>query len=599
MTKQNETRKRSVTINQQHINEQARTVAIAFSSEKPYRRYFGDEVLQHDRANVRMQRLENNAALLLDHDWTRQIGVVERAWLEEGKGRALVRFGKSPLAEEIFQDVIDGIRQHISVGYTVHEYTEDENNAGLINVTDWEPLEISIVSVPADTDVGVGRNHDTKQPQLKPSKENTMKNEESTTKSIEQGTDNERKRVSEIMAMGKKYGFEEAQSEFITEGHTPDKFRQHIIDALHTQSEESALRDNTRVTIGLNDKEARQFSFQRALNYLVNPNSKKAQEQAAFELDVSDEAQRQGMQVGSGIAVPYDVLARSNTHTMTGLEGDDSNASGTIKQSYLDGSFIDILNNQSVTLQLATHMTNLSGYIKIPKQTDSTKAFWVGEMEAAAHSQVGFDSIDMQPRTIGVATSVTKELLANSASNVEAIIRRDMATQAALAIDYAALYGEGKKQPLGLVKTPGIQTYDYADMMQFADFVELEKIIAAKNAAGQAMTFVMNPADYSQTKLIPRGNGIQAPIVDSNGTINGFNVQASNQIQKGQVFFGNFTDLVIGSWGGIELNVDPLTQLESRVIKIVMHQNLDFAVRRPESFVIANQQAAALKKGAK
>ena len=211
MTKQNETRKRSVTLNQQHINEQARTVAIAFSSDKPYRRYFGDEVLQHEQQNVRMQRLENNAALLLDHDWTRQIGVVERAWLEEGKGRALVRFGKSSLAEEIFQDVIDGIRQHVSVGYTVHEYTEDENNAGLINVTDWEPLEISIVSVPADTDVGVGRNHDTKQPQLKPSKENTMKNEESTTKSIEQGTDNERKRVSEIMAMGKKYGFEEAR----------------------------------------------------------------------------------------------------------------------------------------------------------------------------------------------------------------------------------------------------------------------------------------------------------------------------------------------------------------------------------------------------
>jgi len=596
MTTQNAISKRSVTISAQNIDVDKRTVTLAFSSNKPYKRHFGDEILQHDAQNVRMQRLENNAALLLDHDWTRQIGVVERAWLEDGKGRAVVRFSKSALAEEIFQDVVDGIRQHISVGYAVYDIQANEDNEKQFNVTDWEPLEISVVSVPADISVGVGRHLESILPSTQ-KEPTTMNKEELNTKAVEQGADNERKRVNELLELGKRYGYEKAQNQFIQEGKTSEQFRQYIMDEMHEKGSKP-LKDNSQVKIGLSDKEARQFSFQRALNYLIQPNSTKARDEAAFELDVSEQAQRQGMQVGGGIAVPYEVLARTTTHTMTGLEGDSSNASGTIKQSYLDGSFIDILNNQSVTLQLATHMTNLSGYIKIPKQTDSTKAFWVGEMEAAGHSQVGFDSIDMQPRTIGVATSVTKELLANSASNVEAIIKRDMATQAALAIDYAALYGEGNKQPLGLVKTPGIQTYDYADMMQFADFVELEKIIASKNATGQAMTFVMNPADYSQTKLIPRGNGIQAPIVDSNGTINGFSVHASNQIPKGQLFFGNFTDLVVGSWGGIELNVDPLTQLESRVIKIVMHQNLDFAVRRTESFVIANK-AAALKKGAK
>lgn len=142
------------------IDTKARTVPISFSSELPVERWFGQEILDHAPTAVRLGRLNNGGALLMDHNRDDQIGVVESATIgKDKKGRAVVRFGKSARAEEIFQDVLDGIRRLVSVGYRVHK-TETESKSGgveIVRVTDWEPFEISIVSIPADDSVGVGR----------------------------------------------------------------------------------------------------------------------------------------------------------------------------------------------------------------------------------------------------------------------------------------------------------------------------------------------------------------------------------------------------------------------------------------------------------
>ncbi|KAJ4854023.1 HK97 family phage prohead protease, partial [Xylella fastidiosa subsp. multiplex] len=99
-------------------------------------------------------------ALLLDHNPRDQIGVVQSASIDrDQRGRAIVRFGRSPRAEEILRDVLDGIRKHVSVGYLVHQVEViGQRDAGpLYRATDWEPIEISIVSIPADPSVGIGR----------------------------------------------------------------------------------------------------------------------------------------------------------------------------------------------------------------------------------------------------------------------------------------------------------------------------------------------------------------------------------------------------------------------------------------------------------
>jgi phage head maturation protease len=138
------------------IDKQARTVELAFSSETPVPRIYGDEILDHSASSVDLTRLRNGAPLLMDHVHGDQIGVVESARIDPDRvGRALVRFGSGARANEIFNDVADGIRRNVSVGYRVIDVQDDGGDS--YRVTRWQPYEISVVSVPADASVGVGR----------------------------------------------------------------------------------------------------------------------------------------------------------------------------------------------------------------------------------------------------------------------------------------------------------------------------------------------------------------------------------------------------------------------------------------------------------
>jgi len=178
--------RRECRMSREAIDPDTRSVELSFSSEEPYKRWFGEEVLGHDPSEVRMERMESGAhPLLLQHDTNQQIGVIEKAWLdgEDKKGRAIVRFApkSNRLAEEVYQDVVAGIRSLVSVGYRVHEFKEKipigedgepDPDKTKYRAVDWEPFEVSIVSIPADTSVGVGKaDQDLDKPQPKEPKE--------------------------------------------------------------------------------------------------------------------------------------------------------------------------------------------------------------------------------------------------------------------------------------------------------------------------------------------------------------------------------------------------------------------------------------------
>jgi HK97 family phage prohead protease len=114
------------------------------------------------KKNVRRDRFDSGAALLFQHDPEKQIGVIENYSFDaDGIARCTVRFSKSQFAEEIFQDVRDGIRKNISVGFMIWELnleTKSKDGPNVYRADDWEPYEVSIVSVPADISVGVGRS---------------------------------------------------------------------------------------------------------------------------------------------------------------------------------------------------------------------------------------------------------------------------------------------------------------------------------------------------------------------------------------------------------------------------------------------------------
>src|ERR1035441_10037989 len=150
---------RSLTFERGNIDEGKRTVEMTCSSELPVVRWFGQEILDHSPESCDLSRMNSGAALLVNHDTDDQVGVVESASLKDKRLRATVRFGKSARAEEVFQDVRDGIRKLVSIGYRVHKMVTESVEEGVetLRAVNWEPYEVSLVPIPADNSVGVGR----------------------------------------------------------------------------------------------------------------------------------------------------------------------------------------------------------------------------------------------------------------------------------------------------------------------------------------------------------------------------------------------------------------------------------------------------------
>jgi HK97 family phage prohead protease len=150
---------RAMELDPQAVNAEERRVRMAVSSEEPVERSFGTEVLEHSAEAIDLSFLNSGRApLLLDHDPEQQIGVIESVDLDGSarRLRATVRFGKGPLAREVFDDVVDGIRANVSIGYAINKLERKDKDTFVAK--SWRPVEASIVSIPADVTVGVGRS---------------------------------------------------------------------------------------------------------------------------------------------------------------------------------------------------------------------------------------------------------------------------------------------------------------------------------------------------------------------------------------------------------------------------------------------------------
>lgn len=144
-----------------NVNEETRTVSLTFSSEEPANQSFGREILSHNHGAVDLSRLNSAAPLLWNHNPNDLRGVVEMAYIGNDKrGHATVRFSNSEAGDLIFRDVKDGIVRWASVGYRVKamKQTGGDGKNPEFTVTKWQPYEISLVAVPVDFTVGIGRS---------------------------------------------------------------------------------------------------------------------------------------------------------------------------------------------------------------------------------------------------------------------------------------------------------------------------------------------------------------------------------------------------------------------------------------------------------
>ncbi len=571
------------------IDEESRTVRIALSSEEPVERSFGKEVLDHSANAIDLSFLASGRApLLLDHDPEKQIGVVESVELD-GKSRRLrakVRFGKGELAREAFSDVVDGIKANISVGYSISKMDRDRNDRETYRASSWKPVEASLVSIPADMTVGVGRSSEpSHKPVIKTSFVEENKMSEVDIEAVKaEAQQSAQRNAAQIVELGSRHNQGEMARKAIAEGRSIEEFRGELLENIGSQR---ALEDQE---VGMTNQEVQKFSLARAVNALANPTDRRAQEAAAFEFECSRAAADQYGTTAQGIMLPAEVL-RTWKRDMN--SGDDA---ALFSDDFRGGDFIDALRNQSSVMQAGARMLGgLSGDVKIPKKTAASTAAWIStEGGDATESEMTVGQVSLAPKTLGAFTDVTRQLLIQSSLDVEGLIRDDLSRALAIAIDKAGLEGSGSSgQPTGILNQTGVNqvTNFAAANPTFAEVVTLETAVAEDNALQGNLSYIMPASMYGALKTTEKASNTAQFVVEPGGSINGYRGIVSNQATAGNLYFGNFDDLLIGMFGGLDLTVDPYTMSKSGTIRLVALQSVDMAVRHAVGFAFGNDGA--------
>jgi HK97 family phage major capsid protein len=645
---------RSATLTREAINTDARTIEFTLSSEEPYDRWWGREVLSHDPSAIRLGRLNSGRhPLLVDHSTRDQVGVIEKAWVgDDRRLRCIARFGKSARAQEIYQDVCDGIRSLVSVGYQIHELKlskQSDTEGDEYLVTDWEPHEGSIVAVPADPTVGVGReaeelfvrsllNRST--PPVKPStKEKPMDPviETKPTEKVEaqpvdhkraaeQATAQERQRMRDITTLGAKFGKAKEAEAAIEAGTAYDAFRETVFTNLEKSG---ALKIAEPGEIGLTKKEVQQFRFTNLIAATLFPDDVGVRKLAGFEMAcaraAADKREDGKADRAGAFCIPVDVLS-----SPLGMSADQARAAadmaiaramaagrmgqrdlvvGTatagghlVATDLLASSFIDLLVNQLSVMRMgATMLTGLQGNIAIPRATAGSTGYWVAENGAPTESQQAFDQIALTPKTVGAFVDYSRRMLLQSSISVEAFVRMDIARTIALMIDLGALNGSGSSnQPRGVMNTVGIgsvaggtnglaPTWDH--------IVDLESALATVNAPTGSLGYLTNAKVRGRLKKTQQFSGTNGRAVWEGNELNGYAATVSNQVPsnltKGSasgvcsaILFGNWSDLIIGMWGGLDIMLDPYTGATAGTRRVVALQDVDVTVRYAQSFAM-------------
>lgn len=592
------------------VDRESRTVEFPFSSETPVDRWFGTEVLSHEAKSARLARLNDGAPLLFNHNMDDVIGVVESARIGEDKrGYAKVRFAKTARADEVLSMVEDDVLRNVSFMYRIYEY-EQKPKSEEMRVTDWEPLEVSIVTVPADASVGIGRAFEAEEIEARNIAASQPAAPAAETRSISMTTDVKdapagaaaepkfsaaeyelaRCRAIEYFCKANKID-DRSRAQWIASGTSVEDVGEEILKIV----EERAKAQGPATAIGLTPAETQQFSLWRALQAITSGDWSKA----GFELEasraVADKIQRAPQK--NSFFIPMEVQRRQYAKR-------DATVAGTgaylVATDNLGGSFVEMLRNESVVRQMGARvLSGLVGNVTIPKQTAGATAYWLAsESTQITEGNQTFGQLAMSPKTVGAYTEISRLLRLQSSPDAEGLIATDLAQQVAIAGDLAALHGSGSAgQPQGLVGTSGTgsvsgSTFDYADILNF------QEDVATANALRGSLGYVTTPAVASLAMQRVMFANTASPLWMGNmlrgsmgGYPTGFPAMSSNQVSSGYCIFGDWSQMIIGEWGVLEIAVNEQANFQAGIVGVRCFYTMDVGIRIPAAFSIGSSMS--------
>lgn len=417
----------------------------------------------------------------------------------------------------------------------------------------------------------------------------------------------ERTRAEKIIALGEKLKAPEGMArEFIASGKTPVEFTEAVLEKRGSQAPAEPP------VVGLTDRETKRFSFIKLIRAASDPKNAQAQAEAAFEYEVTaasrEVAERAGYAVKGAFSIPHDVMAEKRNYRGTGRRDISAGAGGT-GQYLVDTdmmSMVELLDNAMMVQRLGAQVfSNLTGDVAFPKATGGATTYWVNEAGSVTGSTPTFGQVMMRPKTVGALTDLTRRIVLQSSVDIENWLRMRQAIDRALAIDLAAINGAGSAgEPLGLLNTTGIGSVPIATdggAPTYLHMCALEREVSVDNALMGRVAFLTNPKvryklrSTPENATVPNSRWVYEGNGPDQGTILGYPAYITNQVPstlvKGNsgavcspIILGNWSDLYLGYWGPVSINVDTATLSASGGIRVVTLQDVDVALPRPQSF---------------
>jgi len=592
-----------LTLARQHDDD---VLTFAASSEEPVERWYGTEVLSHEPGAIRLDRAKAGAMpLLFNHRLDDPIGMILSAAVQDNRLMVEARLFKTARAAEV-KTMIEGGLRNVSIAYRTNTVEEDVKKH-IFRATDWEPLEVSMVTVPADPTVGIGRADD---------REYTVRMITASNHAApaahkeERAMPDEKKdaaaAVEEKPAELKPVEYEQVRIKAIENlckmSKLDDKYRDMFIgqglsveqvsdECLKIQAERTKHNPQTVAKIGLTVQDVNRYSIVRALEACIQQSWAKT---APFELECS-----RAIQDKLGVAadphkfyIPYEVLQRP-VAVKRGQR--DLNVATVGDGGYLSETqnvgFIDMVRNRSVAFSMgARRLSGLTGSVTIPRMSAAGTPYWQrSETDAATESQQTFQQVSLTPKTAVAYTEISRRLLLQSNPGAEGIVTDDLAQIVALAADQAALRGAGSLgEPQGIIGTSGVGSVA-AGSLNYDKILELQTDLADANVMPAAGGYVTVPSLARLAMTRQRFSSTDTPLWVGNvwdGQVSGFRAMSSNQLiaASANILFGDWSELVIAEWGVLEVEVNPYANFQAGIIGVRCMYSIDVGVRRPYAF---------------
>lgn len=594
------------------IDEKNRTCEFVAATDRWINRWWWAEKLVMTKEAVDTTRLDKGISFCNNHRHAEVHGISEGYRIDEAAGQLIikVRFSKKQESEDIFQDIIDGIRKYVSIGYMIMQQTitrydgEGEDRLDEYLVTRWQPSELSTVGVPADED-SESRNANFNQGQQsvdeseanmnKGSKDSNGEGQRSSDVEIKNEAEAQVKRSIDnnnaIADLGLKHGMvEEARAHIQARGSVRE-FQTIVLDKMEEES-----RSNTPDTnLDMEQPQVEEYSVFRAVTEFNKGGIEGLKRNAGAEYDAHIAVQDSIGRAANGFYIPMDVqndfgrrlgyLKSRAAQQREMLVSSGTQGANLVGTDHRGDQFIDHLMDRSILMSLGARVIdNLQGEVDIPRGEGGVTFDWVGEASAPTPSHGLIGNVSLTYKTVAAAVELSRKLLKQSSPSAEAYVIDLILRGNALAIDNAGFQGAGGNSILGIMNTAGINSVPIVGTFPtWAEVVDMETAIADDNALVDDLAWAVASGVVGGWKKTLKSAGVSGYIAEG-GEVNGYNFYRKTSLAAETALLGNFRDFVFGMWGVMDLYTDQSTNASEGGIVLRSFQDIDGAVTNTGSF---------------